>query len=56
MYRIHGINQPHTIGQAASSGCIRAVKRDVIDLYNRIMVGAPIIVHKQAPTYLQVAP
>lgn len=55
VYRIHGTNQPHTIGKAVSSGCIRMVNRDVIDLYNRITVGAPVIVRQHAPTYLQAA-
>ncbi|QFU15690.1 L,D-transpeptidase [Microvirga thermotolerans] len=44
LYRIHGTNEPHTIGQAVSSGCIRMLNRDVIDLYNRVPVGAPVIV------------
>ncbi|MCB8820464.1 L,D-transpeptidase [Microvirga rosea] len=44
LYRIHGTNEPHTIGQAVSSGCIRMLNQDVIDLYNRVPVGAPVIV------------
>ena len=48
IYRIHGTNQPGTIGGAVSSGCIRMVNRDVIDLYNRISVGAPVIVRQSA--------
>jgi lipoprotein-anchoring transpeptidase ErfK/SrfK len=44
LYRIHGTNEPHTIGQAVSSGCIRMLNKDVIDLYNRVPVGAPVIV------------
>ncbi|GEP11954.1 hypothetical protein MMMDOFMJ_1620 [Methylobacterium gnaphalii] len=39
LYRIHGTNEPHTIGQAVSSGCIRMMNEDVIDLYERIPVG-----------------
>jgi lipoprotein-anchoring transpeptidase ErfK/SrfK len=39
IYRIHGTNQPHTIGHAVSSGCFRLVNKDVIDLYERIPVG-----------------
>jgi lipoprotein-anchoring transpeptidase ErfK/SrfK len=50
-YRIHGTNQPQTIGKAVSSGCIRMVNRDVIDLYERISVGAPVIVRQRAPLY-----
>lgn len=40
LYRIHGTNEPHTIGQAVSSGCIRMMNEDVIDLYERTPVGA----------------
>ena len=36
LYRIHGSNEPETIGQAVSSGCIRMTNDDVIDLYNRV--------------------
>jgi lipoprotein-anchoring transpeptidase ErfK/SrfK len=43
-YRIHGTNQPEYIGQAISSGCIRMTNEDVIDLYNRVSVGAPVVV------------
>lgn len=44
IYRIHGTNQPWTIGQAMSSGCIRLANDDVTDLYNRASVGAKVIV------------
>jgi lipoprotein-anchoring transpeptidase ErfK/SrfK len=44
LYRIHGTNEPHTIGQAVSSGCIRMLNQDVIDLYNRVPVGARVVV------------
>jgi lipoprotein-anchoring transpeptidase ErfK/SrfK len=44
LYRIHGSNEPETIGQAVSSGCIRMVNDDVIDLYERVKVGARVIV------------
>jgi lipoprotein-anchoring transpeptidase ErfK/SrfK len=47
MFRIHGTNQPHTIGLAMSSGCIRMLNHDVIDLYERVPVGARVVV-KQA--------
>jgi len=46
MYRIHGSNEPHTIGTAATSGCIRLTNDDVIDLYNRVKIGATVIVIK----------
>jgi lipoprotein-anchoring transpeptidase ErfK/SrfK len=44
LYRIHGSNEPHTIGQAVSSGCIRMTNDDVVDLYNRVKVGTPVLV------------
>jgi lipoprotein-anchoring transpeptidase ErfK/SrfK len=43
-YRIHGTNQPEYIGRAISSGCIRLTNEDVIDLYNRVKVGATVVV------------
>jgi lipoprotein-anchoring transpeptidase ErfK/SrfK len=46
LYRIHGSNEPHTIGQAVSSGCFRMTNADVIDLYNRTSVGAKVIVQR----------
>jgi hypothetical protein len=44
MYRIHGTNDPSTIGKHVSSGCIRLTNEDVIDLYNRVSVGAKVVV------------
>ncbi len=44
LYRIHGTNQDYTIGQAVSSGCIRMLNKEVIDLYNRARVGAKVYV------------
>ena len=44
LFRIHGTNQPHTIGQAVSSGCIRMLNDEVIDLYDRVKTGALVIV------------
>jgi lipoprotein-anchoring transpeptidase ErfK/SrfK len=44
LYRIHGTNEPWTIGQAVSSGCIRMTNEDVTDLYNRVSVGAKVFV------------
>jgi lipoprotein-anchoring transpeptidase ErfK/SrfK len=49
VYRIHGTNQPFTIGQAVSSGCFRLVNGEVVDLYDRVPVGTKVIIH-QAPT------
>ena len=43
LYRIHGSNEPETIGQAVSSGCFRMVNDDVMDLYTRVKVGT--VVH-----------
>jgi lipoprotein-anchoring transpeptidase ErfK/SrfK len=47
IYRIHGTNQPQTIGSAVSSGCFRLVNSDVIDLYERIPVGTKVIVRQR---------
>jgi lipoprotein-anchoring transpeptidase ErfK/SrfK len=44
LYRIHGSNEPDSIGQATSSGCIRLTNEDVIDLYSRVRIGTPVIV------------
>ncbi len=44
LFRIHGSNEPETIGQAVSSGCFRLTNEDVIDLYDRVRVGARVIV------------
>jgi lipoprotein-anchoring transpeptidase ErfK/SrfK len=44
MFRIHGTNEPDTIGHAVSSGCIRLLNDDVVDLYSRVKVGAPVVV------------
>ena len=43
-YRIHGSNEPWTMGQAVSSGCIRMTNADVTDLYNRVAVGTKVVV------------
>ena len=44
LFRIHGTNQPELIGQAISSGCIRMLNEDVIDLYNRVKTGSIVVV------------
>ena len=46
VYRIHGTNQPETIGEAVSSGCFRLANGDVIDLYSRVDVGAKVIIRQ----------
>ena len=43
-YRIHGTNDPATIGNQGSAGCIRLFNQDVIDLHDRVSVGAPVVV------------
>jgi len=48
-YRIHGTNQPDTIGRHVSSGCIRMLNDDVIDLYSRVNVGTKVIVLPNEP-------
>jgi lipoprotein-anchoring transpeptidase ErfK/SrfK len=44
LFRIHGSNEPDTIGAAVSSGCIRMTNNDVVDLYNRVKVGTKVVV------------
>ena len=44
LYRIHGTTEPHTIGTNVSSGCIRMMNQDVIDLYSRVAVGTRVVV------------
>ena len=47
VYRIHGTNQPQTIGSAVSSGCFRLTNPDVIDLYERIPVGTKVVIRQR---------
>lgn len=47
-YRIHGTNQPKTIGHAVSSGCFRMVNGDISDLYERVPVGTKVVVRQAA--------
>jgi lipoprotein-anchoring transpeptidase ErfK/SrfK len=44
LYRIHGTTEPDTIGEAVSSGCIRMLNPDILDLYSRVPVGTPVVV------------
>ena len=46
-YRIHGTNDPTTIGKTVSSGCIRLTNEDIMDLYDRVQVGAKVVVLPQ---------
>jgi lipoprotein-anchoring transpeptidase ErfK/SrfK len=45
LYRVHGTSEPWSIGQAVSSGCIRLTNEDVVDLYERVQVGALVVVN-----------
>jgi lipoprotein-anchoring transpeptidase ErfK/SrfK len=49
LYRIHGTNQPSTIGSFVSSGCIRLVNEDIEDLYSRVQVGTKVVVWPRGP-------
>jgi lipoprotein-anchoring transpeptidase ErfK/SrfK len=44
LFRIHGTNEPDSIGKAVSSGCIRMMNADAIDLYERVKVGTRVVV------------
>ncbi|MEM8839196.1 MAG: L,D-transpeptidase [Pseudomonadota bacterium] len=44
LYRLHGTNNPRSIGRSLSSGCIRLWNQDIVDLYNRVNVGARVVV------------
>ncbi|GLS45715.1 L,D-transpeptidase [Methylobacterium brachythecii] len=44
LYRIHGTNEPEKIGQSVSSGCIRMLNEDAMDLYNRVPIGTKVVV------------
>ncbi len=46
LYRLHGTSEPWTIGQAVSSGCIRLTNEDIIDLYDRVKIGAKVVVRQ----------
>lgn len=50
IYRIHGTNEPWTIGQSLSSGCIRMLNQDVINLYNRVPLGTKTVVLRSGQT------
>jgi lipoprotein-anchoring transpeptidase ErfK/SrfK len=44
LYRIHGTNEPWSIGKRASSGCLRMLNEDIIYLYSLVPIGAPVVV------------
>ncbi|MEO0543349.1 MAG: L,D-transpeptidase [Pseudomonadota bacterium] len=50
LFRIHGTPEANSIGQAVSSGCIRMLNQDVIDLYNRVANGSAVVVLSSAPS------
>ena len=54
IYRIHGTNAPHTIGQRVSSGCIRLTNEDVTDLYSRVNLGTRVVVLPQTGRHAAV--
>ena len=56
IYRIHGTNQPSTIGSQVSSGCIRLTNADVSDLYERVKVGAKVVVLPMHGARAQIEP
>ena len=49
LYRIHGTLEPYTMGQAVSSGCVRMINQDAIDLFSRVEVGTRVVVLPDAP-------
>ncbi|MEM8794737.1 MAG: L,D-transpeptidase [Pseudomonadota bacterium] len=53
IYRIHGTNEPWSIGLSLSSGCIRLVNDDIIDLHSRVSIGAKVIALMQGATYFE---
>jgi lipoprotein-anchoring transpeptidase ErfK/SrfK len=55
-YRIHGTNDPTTIGKFVSSGCIRLTNEDVIDLFNRVGVGTKVVVLPKGGPHLVSTP
>jgi hypothetical protein len=55
VYRIHGTNQPSTIGTFVSSGCIRLTNEDVMDLYSRVKIGTRVVVLPGRPPAAEAA-
>ena len=55
LYRIHGTNQPSTIGTFVSSGCIRLTNEDIMDLYTRVKVGTRVVVLPGRPPATEAA-
>ena len=55
LFRIHGTNEPWTIGEQVSSGCVRMLNEDIVDLYNRVPVGAKVILRNSKYTATRVS-
>ena len=55
LYRLHGTVEPWTIGKMVSSGCIRFLNQDIIDLYRRVPVGSKVVVLAASPDIVQAA-
>jgi hypothetical protein len=55
-YRIHGTNDPSTIGKFVSSGCIRLTNEDVADLFSRVSIGTRVVVMPKNATHLAARP
>jgi lipoprotein-anchoring transpeptidase ErfK/SrfK len=56
LYRIHGTNEPWSIGQNVSSGCIRLLNQDVIDLFARVPVGSRVVVLSHTAAIADLSP
>lgn len=56
LYRLHGTLEPRTIGGMVSSGCVRLLNQDIIDLYHRVPVGTKVVVLSTAPGQARRAP
>jgi lipoprotein-anchoring transpeptidase ErfK/SrfK len=48
MFRIHGTNEPWSIGEQMSSGCVRMLNEDIVDLFERVPVGARVVVKRSS--------
>ena len=56
LYRIHGTNEPWSIGERVSSGCIRLLNEEILDLYDRVPIGTPVIVSRTLPRFPESRP
>jgi lipoprotein-anchoring transpeptidase ErfK/SrfK len=53
MFRIHGTNEPWTIGQQVSSGCVRLLNEDIVDLYDRVPIGTVVFVRRKGQHWVR---